>query len=104
MSISATGSKATQPRLVRRRHTAQRVILNLPPGHYRFRVEARTGNANAAFGTGGTNDRAQLDFHLDSPEQTASRKFSGYAQCFSPRSAIDVITSSADDESGLART
>ena len=37
---------------------------NLPPGHYRFRVEARTGNASAEFGTGGTADRAQLDFHL----------------------------------------
>ncbi len=37
---------------------------NLPPGRYRFRVEARTGDANAEFGTGGTTDRAQLEFHL----------------------------------------
>ncbi|HSX62018.1 MAG TPA: ATP-binding protein [Tahibacter sp.] len=37
---------------------------NLRPGHYRFRVEARTGDANAQFGTGGTTDRAQLEFHL----------------------------------------
>ncbi|GMV29265.1 MAG: hypothetical protein AMXMBFR59_13900 [Rhodanobacteraceae bacterium] len=37
---------------------------NLPPGNYRFRVEARTGDAGAKFGTGGTADRAGLDFHL----------------------------------------
>jgi signal transduction histidine kinase/ligand-binding sensor domain-containing protein len=37
---------------------------NLPPGQYRFRVEARTGDANAEFGTGGTADRAQLEFQL----------------------------------------
>ena len=37
---------------------------NLPPGRYRFLVEARTGDANAEFGTGGTADRAQLEFRL----------------------------------------
>ncbi|UXI69423.1 ATP-binding protein [Tahibacter amnicola] len=35
---------------------------NLPPGHYTFRVEARTGNARSRFGTGGSGAKSSMDF------------------------------------------